>query len=345
MEDLDEDHPLWAYMDEVFRAGLRGRDLVSRLLTFSRLSEQGRQPVGLVSLTREVLKLLSATLPPNIDIRQALHAPNDVVMADPAQIHQVLLNLCTNAGHAMRPQGGTLDVELCEVTLPNDDEGTLSNGLPHGRYIRLLVRDTGQGIQESVQGRVFDPFTTKQLGEGTGLGLSVAHGIVTGYGGSIDFQSQPGQGSTFRVLLPLATGEVEPESLEEPLGQQQGQGLRILFVDDEPALARGGREILSRLGYRVESVSNPGRALAMLRDDPHQFDILITDVAMPGINGVELARKARDLHPELPVVLCTGLLDSEFSALGSVSEFNACLKKPVLRDDLARVLAGLFVEG
>ncbi|MBF0588087.1 MAG: response regulator [Magnetococcales bacterium] len=346
MDDLAEGDPLRAYIDEVFRAGLRGRDLVSRLLTFSRLSEQERQPVGLVSLTREVLKLLSATLPPNIDIHPSLMARSDVVMADPGQIHQVLMNLCTNAGYAMRNGGGTLDVILEEVTMPNLEEGSgPSAGLTPGRYLRLVVRDTGEGISESAQERVFDPFfTTKRLGEGTGLGLSVAHGIVTGYGGSIDFESQPGSGSTFRVFLPLAVGEREPVMHEEPIGSAQGQGRQVLFVDDEPALARGGREILTRLGYRVEAVSNPGRALALVRDNPHRFDVLVTDVAMPGINGVDLARQARELNPKIPVILCTGLMDAEFTGSGSVADFDACLKKPVLRDDLARALSGLFPD-
>lgn len=323
-------------VQEVYRAGLRARDLVSQLLTFSRMKDRQRRPTLLLPMLKEVVKFMRAVLPANVTIVTHFHHEQALVLADPTEIHQVLINLCTNGSQAMAVQGGQLTLTLEECTL---DIGAL---LPPGPYAKLSVDDTGHGITPEILPRIFDPFfTSKKVGEGTGLGLSVVHGIVEEIGGAVEVFSQPGVGSRFHVYLPtiesppLEAGQGEEKTWRTPIG------LRVLVVDDEPALAEVTSQQLRRLGCRVHAVTDPEQALDHLRRDPSGYDLVLTDQTMPGSTGVALLPRLRALNPDLPVVLVSGyqwrVSHQELLDLG----FHAFLIKPVLAADLARLLEGI----
>ncbi len=275
------------HLGRIMEAGIRGRELVRQMLTFSRKTEQEKKPLVVSSIVKETVKLLRATTPSMISIR--VNAISEAsILGDPTQIQQVLMNLCTNAAYAMRETGGSLDIEL------SDYSASLSNGDPHGiapgRYVKLIVRDTGTGISSDVMDKIFDPFfTTKKVGEGTGLGLAVVHGIVKQHDGYITVESEPGRGSTFTVYLPRIAGAHEADALHDdeiPTGSE-----RILFVDDEEALIEMGEDILAELGYEITSRMNGREALALFTADPSRFDLIITDQTMPEMTGIELAKE------------------------------------------------------
>ncbi|MGE3539639.1 MAG: response regulator [Candidatus Tectimicrobiota bacterium] len=330
-------------LQQVLVASTRARELVRQLLAFSHRSEQNRRPILLHLLAGEVLTLLRATLPVTITLQTALDATGGAVMADPIQIHQVLLNLYTNAVHAMRETGGTLEIRLdvCELTTPG---ATGLSALTPGVYLRFTVRDTGHGIAPEFLDRIFEPFfTTKRPGEGTGLGLAVAHGIVSSHGGAMTVASTVGQGTTFEVYLPrsnqIPLGEdVDPEE-PLPTGHE-----RILFVDDEEPLASIHQEALSRLGYTVVVHTDSRVALDTFRAAPADFDLLITDHTMPHLTGVELIQAVRRLRPHLPVILCTGFspaITAEQAAALGIETF--CMKPLPLRD-LALLIRQAFAQ-
>ena len=303
---LAQADPVRRNLDQVLNASTRATELVKRILAFSRQTEQKHQPVPIVSVVKEALKLLRPSLPTTIEIRNEilLSLEEGVIFADPTEIHQVLMNLCTNAAHAMRANGGVLLVRL-SCTLVHDSQNPLYPDLEPGPYVCVSISDTGHGIDPAVMERIFDPyFTTKSIGEGTGLGLSVVQGIVRTYGGAITVHSEPGEGTTFEVFL---------RSMEKqtPTGTEAGQALpvgaeRILFVDDEAILAELGKELLESLGYKVVAKTNSLEALETFRADPHGFDLVITDMTMPSLRGEELAREIIALRPGMPIILCTG---------------------------------------
>jgi PAS domain S-box-containing protein len=297
-EDVKED------LDEVLKAGVRARDLVRQILMFSRQAEITREPLQISPLIKETLKFLRASLPSTIEFRYDLEAPGSLVMADPVQIHQIIMNLCTNAAHAMREKGGTLDIGLAEVVL--DDAVVLEyKGLQPGRYVRLSVTDTGRGIPKEIIHRIFDPFfTTKERGEGTGLGLSVVHGIVKDMGGAVSVYSEPGQGTRFNILLPLYEG-VADEAYALNADMKMGIA-RILFVDDEEGVIASGRGILEHLGYQITATTSPGEAMELFSAHPEAFDLVLTDMTMPRMTGIELAEEFHKIRSNIPIVLCTG---------------------------------------
>lgn len=315
------------YLEQVLKASDRARNLVGQILAFSRQVDKEIKPVDISLLVKEALKLLRATLPSTIEIRPRMTRELGAVLADPTQLHQVIMNLCTNAAHAMRERGGVLEVGLTmvEVTL----ETTLVHqGLRPGLYVKLTVTDTGTGIEPRIIDRIFDPFfSTKGRGEGTGLGLSVVYGIVKEYGGTVTVQSEPGTGSTFSVYLPqIEHGEKSPE---ETFDNIPGGNERVFFVDDEDILAEMGREMLAGLGYEVVAATSGTEALELFRTQPDRFDLVITDMTMPGITGKDLARELLQIRPDLPIILCTGfseiISEEEAKALG-IKEF---LMKPL----------------
>jgi PAS domain S-box-containing protein len=331
--DLSSTSPSRQYLQEVLTASNRARDLVQQILTFSRKSNAGRGPVHLPPLVKETLKLLRASLPATIEIRQHIDRQVGVVLADPTQMHQVLMNLCTNAEYAMRATGGVLEVRLEAVDLDEAFAAAHPEVKP-GAYVRLTVQDTGCGIEPEVVGRIFEPFfTTKEVGEGTGMGLAVVHGIVTECGGTITVHSTPGKGTRFQIYLPCV-----PETVQDTTPVEErvphGQGC-ILFVDDEPVLAQWGRTLLERLGYKVVARTSSVEALEAFRAMPQRFDLVITDQTMPNITGDALARELRRLRPEVPIILCTGfshLVDADKArALG----IDAMCMKPLAARDLA----------
>jgi len=325
----------------IFEAGIRGRELVKQMLTFSRKTEQEKKPLLLSSIVKETAKLLRASTPTTISIKVDVKNESGLVLADPVQIQQVLMNLCTNAAYAMREKGGVLEVELRDFSRRGGN-GILDE-IPPGLYMRLTVRDTGVGIPVEIRDKIFDPFfTTKKLGEGTGLGLSVVHGIVKQHDGHITVESELGKGSTFTVYLPKFE-EMRPadEALDEtiPTGNE-----RVLFVDDEEPLAEMGEELLSKLGYRVTIKTSSTEALALLKADPTQFDVLITDQTMPDMTGVQLAREVLALCPDMPIIMCTGfshLVDAETAKEAGIKAFTL---KPVTKKEIARTVRKVLDE-
>ncbi len=293
------------HLAAVLQAGLRARALVRQILTFSRQQVQQRHAVQLSPVVAEPLKLLRATIPTDIDFELSLPTGLPDVLADPTQIHQIVMNLCTNAAHAMRAGPGRLVVRLENFAV--DRALAESNpALRPGPYVRLSVSDTGQGMDRATLTRIYEPFfTTKGPGEGTGLGLSVVHGIMQSHEGAVTVYSQPDEGTTFHLYFP-ATGAKAAELAVPAADIPTGHGQRILFVDDEKPLALLGQKMLEQLGYAVQSSSSVAEALALVKANPSAFDLVITDQTMPGMSGTNFARQLLVLRPDLPVVLSTG---------------------------------------
>jgi len=293
------------YLSRILEASNRAKDLVTQILDFSRHRSSGKKPVEISSICREALKLIRASIPADIEIREFLGTSQAVINADASQIHQVVLNLCTNAAYAMRKEGGQLVLELLPIEIGPDDHLAFPT-LPAGNYLQLTIADTGSGISETIISRIFEPyFTTKKEGEGTGMGLATVHGIVKNHGGEIRVYSEPGVGTTFHVLFPAT--ENAPVAFDEstpPLSVTGNE--RILIIDDEYFIVDIGREMLSRHGYLVEIETDPIEALNMFRDRSDQYDLVITDWTMPKMNGEELIRELRIARPEIPIILCTG---------------------------------------
>ena len=282
IDDVPEWNPARLNLKEVRTASLRAKDVVRQLLSFARKTELEKKPINITPIIKEALKLLRSSIPTSIEIRQDIPKDIDTILADPTQINQVLINLCTNAAHAM-PNGGVLEIKLENVKL---GEAATSNSpdLNPGRYLNLTVSDTGYGINPKDIDRIFDPyFTTKEVGRGTGMGLAVIHGILRGHGASVSVQSQPGKGTTFTIFFPVVKADaiVETETVEELSTGSE----RILFVDDEESIVKMGQQILERLGYKPEIRTNPIEALELFRSDPDLFDLLITDMTMPQMSG------------------------------------------------------------
>ena len=307
-----DDPELSEYLNQVGQAASRATDLVRQILTLSRKAEQQKIPLQVSSVVMEALKLLRSSIPTSIEIRQEI-ATQASVFVDPTRIHQVVMNLCTNAYHAMEKTGGVLAVSLKETEIP--PEKILGGEIPPGRYVVLEVSDTGCGMDRDTQAKIFDPyFTTKDQGKGTGLGLAVVHGIVKDHQGIINVYSEPGRGATFRVYLPLIEAQMPVVDVKREEATPTEKHERILFVDDEDRICTLAKEFLTKYGYRVDVCSNGRDALFAIEQDLTAYDLLVTDMTMPGINGKELAKKVLALRPNLPVILCTGyssLIDRE----------------------------------
>ncbi len=326
-----------SHLQKVLKACQRAVGLVSQILTFSRQSDQEKQPVQMGMVVKEALKLLRALLPATIEVRQAIGDSTLRVMADPVQIHQIMMNICTNAAHAMESSGGVLEVTLSQVHM--DEKGASANpDLKPGPYVRLTVKDSGHGMSAAVKARIFDPFfTTKEPGKGTGMGLSVVHGIVKDCHGAVTVQSEPGQGAVFQIYLP-ALQEGGPGSKEhEPLQILTGNE-RILFVDDEDELAALGKVMLEQLGYGLTSFQSSLAALNAFQADPGGFDLIITDQTMPKMTGVDFAACAQKIRPDIPIILCSGF--SEKVTLDKVKAMGIkdYLMKPVTIEQLANAI-------
>ncbi|MDT3776315.1 PAS domain S-box protein [Nitrospira sp. MA-1] len=325
-------------LDEVLVAGQRAKELVQQILAFSRQTEQSRQPLDLQLVVKEVCKFLRATFPATIDIRQKFSGATSIILGDPIQMHQVLMNLCANAEYAMRGSGGILELQLEHVTGEPDGIGTHPD-LQGGSYVCLTVRDSGSGMTPEVVQRIFDPFfTTKEVGEGTGMGLAVVHGIVISHGGVMKVESQPGQGAIFSLYFPEMEAASYPGE-DTPLQQEvfMGRGY-ILFVEDEEPLARLGEEAMKGLGYEVMVRTSSVEALEVFRADPLRFDAVVTDQTMPHITGEALARQLLELRPDVPIILCTGFSHSMTPEKAKAMGIRAFLLKPLLIKDLARTL-------
>ncbi len=316
---LGDESPLRRHLELIKVSGNRAKDLVDQILLFSRKQPPSLQALDLRPTLQEVLRLIRATLPSTIEIQEELHLEEGLVLGDPTQIHQIVMNLCTNASHAMQEGGGTLTVRLLPHQIfSGDDLCTL--GLAPGHYAQLEVADTGKGMTPELQARIFEPFfTTKGVGKGTGMGLAVVHGIVTSYHGHISVYSEPGQGTTFRIYLPITreggAAQAGPvNTTDTPRGAEQ-----ILVVDDEPSIRQALSALLQTLGYRTLSAEGGAQALERLRDEAGGVDLILTDMTMPKMTGLELAHQVHAQWPGLPVVLCSGFSD-QISAEGLRAE-------------------------
>ncbi|MEX0830349.1 MAG: PAS domain S-box protein [Nitrospirales bacterium] len=331
---------LTSYLGEVLTAGHRAKELVKQILAFSRRSDHEREAVDLNVMVQEALRMVRATLPTTIDIRSTFTMDSAVVFADSTQMHQVIMNLCANAEQAMREHGGVLSlmVSSTEVAEPSSQEFPELNP---GTYLQLLIQDTGQGMSRDVLERIFEPFfTTKALGEGTGLGLAVVHGIIVGHGGHIAVSSEIGQGTTFTILLPRLD-VVLPDQSPNALDCPQGTG-RVLFVDDEDVLARWGEQVLTHLGYTVVAKTNPHEAVELFRSQPYQFDIVVTDQTMPTMSGETFAKTLLEIRPDVAIVLCTGFSHTMSEEKAKQLGIKGFLMKPVNGDLLAKTLQDLL---
>ena len=314
--------------DAIFTASQRAADLVKQILAFSRRQEQQRQTLQLAMVVREAVQLLRATVPAGVEFEQHL-ATVPTVLADASAIHQVAMNLCTNAWHALKGQPGLIRVELAE-TMVTADFARLHPDLRPGRYVRFSVTDNGCGMAAATQARIFEPFfTTKPVGEGTGLGLSVVHGIMKNHDGGILVTSAPGQGTAFDLYFPVfETEAIETAPAPAPGPVPLGAGEHILFVDDEEPMTKMGRSVLTRLGYRVTLFTNPAAAVAAFRAQPEQFDLVITDYNMPGMNGTTLGAQILSIRPEQRILLTTGFSADVTEAVARSLGFRELLPKP-----------------
>ncbi len=341
LEEVPKTGQLYLSLQQMLFATERAKDLVDQILTFSRQKSQQKRIICITPIVKETLKFLRASIPRTVAVRERIKTVEETVLADPTQIHQILMNLCTNAAHAMREAGGTLEVVLDTCMLADDSSQTCS-GTDSLSHVRLTVRDTGHGMTPDILARIFDPyFTTKARGEGTGLGLSVVHGIVKAHGGRMEVCSEPEQGTTFQVLLPVVKGEaaVSPAKSDEAA---PGNGEHILFVDDEHVVVNMSREILQQLGYRVSAQADSRDALKLFRGDPGKFDLVITDMAMPNMTGKDLAKELKALRPDIPIIMCTGFSDEITEEQAEKLGLGALVTKPVSRNTMAGTIRSLL---
>jgi nitrogen-specific signal transduction histidine kinase/ActR/RegA family two-component response regulator len=323
------------HIDAAISAGMRAKSLVERILAFSRSGMGERVPVHVQSVVMEALEQLQASLPAGITLQRRLDAGDAAVLGDPTQVHQVVMNLCANAVQAMKSRG-TLSIELERVQL--DSPRCATSMLPDGAYVRLAVRDTGVGIAPQVLERIFDPFfTTKEVGVGTGLGLSLVHGIVTDLGGGIDVQSTQGEGAAFTVYLPWQSSVAAPEPVHESV--PEGGGETVLLVDDEEALVRLGEEMIAGLGYEPIGFTSSTAALEAFRAAPERFDAVLSDESMPEMTGSELARAIREIRGDIPIVLMSGYVTAALAHRARDAGVLDVLAKPLVARDIARSLA------
>ena len=333
---LPEGNKVCKNLQRIEKACFRASDLVKQILSFSRQEKQAPRPSDIRPVVKETLKFIRSSLPTTIEIKLEIPSQLGMVRVDPTQIHQVITNLCANAFDAMRKEGGELEVSLADTELEQNTL-PLPLGLAPGRYVRMRVKDTGLGMDQVVMKRIFEPFfTTKPVGKGTGMGLSVVHGIVQSYHGDITVDSEPGKGAVFDVFLPVIEDKPKIEvrtTKSVPTGEE-----RILFVDDEVEIVESAREILEDLGYQVESENSPVEALRMFREQPDRFSLVITDMTMPRMTGERLARELLRIRSDIPIIMCTGygeLINGERAKEAGIKEI---IMKPARISNVAEAI-------
>ncbi len=332
-ESMGGGSPLVEYLEHVLEAGTRAKDLVNQILMFSRETEQELKPVKISIPIKEALRLIRASIPTTIEIKQNIRT-DAAVMTDPTQIHQLVMNLCTNAAHAMRNNGGVLTVDLGDAVITTS-ELAQNPELSTGNYVKITISDTGHGIPPELVGRIFDPFfSTKEKGEGTGMGLSVVHGVVKHHSGTIQVNTQIGKGTTFEIFLPSLKGAAKESADTQddvvPVGTES-----VLYVDDEKMIVDIGQSMLERLGYHVVTRTAAMDALALILKKPDEFDLVISDLTMPKMTGLDLAQKIFEIRPGMPIIICTGFseeITQDTAANLGISDF---IYKPILMRDLA----------
>lgn len=349
--NISEESPSQNNLREIFKASERARDLVRQILNFSRHSEIDKIALDLIPLVKDALKFLRSAIPAHIDISQNLRPLRHQVLADPTQIHQVLLNLCTNAAQAMDEKGGFIEVKLEEVMV-DEDMVSEHQDLSPGLYQRLTVTDTGFGMNRQIIERIFEPFyTSKEIGKGTGLGLSVVHGIVQTHGGAILVFSQPGIGTTFEVYLPALVDNLEQGDQKAITDQKAMSDAplvlgeeRILLVDDETSLVAIMEKTITSFGYQVRGFTRSQEALESFQSDPEKYALAIIDYAMPKINGLTLADRIMEIRPDIPVIILTGLAGNIDIVRAESMGIKRILSKPLERNKLAIALREVLDE-
>jgi two-component system cell cycle sensor histidine kinase/response regulator CckA len=340
-QDASQQSPAYTSLLEIEKAGRRARDLVRQILTFSRNETPKRSAIHLPEVVHETTRLLKVTLPPSIDLQVRIDKQVPAVMADPTQVEQALLNLCTNAMHAIGSERGVISVELGSTY--NRSLKEERRGISRGHHVTLAVRDTGTGIQPDTMERIFEPFfTTKPVGQGTGLGLAVVHGIMRTHQGSVGVKSAPGKGSVFTLYFPPVDAPVVTAQLEISFPNTvRGEGKHVMYVDDDEALVFLVERVLTRKGFKVTSFTDPHLASVALRERPQDFDLLVTDYNMPGFCGVDLLREARAVRPDLPVALASGYVTAEIEQSAFAEGAGALIHKPNDVEELCDIVQKL----
>ena len=335
-EDAPPGSTLAEDLEKILQASYRAKDLVQQILAFSRQSSTELQAFSPASIVKEAIKMLRSSIPTTITIQEKINPNCDTILADPTQLHQILMNICTNSYHALEKAGGILAISMDNITLTEQEILNKPDFRP-GNFVKLTIADNGPGIKPAIQDKIFDPyFTTKDIGKGTGMGLSIVHGIITSYGGIIDFESAPGEGTTFYVYFPVAEQpgvDSEENGTPLPTGKE-----RILLVDDEDLLIDMVSDMLERLGYDVTARISSLEALQTFKNQPEDFDLVITDQTMPGMTGETLARRILQIRPDVPIILCTGystvISEQKAKSIG-IREFAL---KPLVKKDVAKLI-------
>ena len=336
LDDVPDWNPAHYNLKEILKAGLRGKDIVRQLLTFSHKTEHNPKPIHLIPAFEDVIRFIRATIPATIDIRHEMLATRDTILSEPTVIYQVLMNLCSNSSQAMEATGGAIFIRMLNEFIDAHGQDT-HPGLATGDYLVLTVRDTGPGIDPAIIDRIFDPyFTTKEAGKGTGMGLAVVKGIVESHKGAVTVTTRPGSGATFTVYLPITD---EPPIIETDKPKVLEMGTEtILFVDDEKSIIDMGSEMLTRLGYTVETAMTPQSALDLFQSDPRRFDLVITDMTMPQMTGLQLTKRIKAINPKVSVILCTGFSTYITPEKADAMGIQGYLMKPIVKLELANLV-------
>lgn len=342
MDEIKDDSSIYANLQEIMRAGLRAKEVISQLLTFSRSTELKRQPVDIIEIIKEALKFLRATISATIDIETDIRVTRPYIEADPTQIYQIFMNICSNSAQAMEERGGVLSISIEDFKSKHPFRAG-ADYLPEGEYIKITINDTGPGIAPEIQEKIFDPyFTTKETGKGSGMGLAVVHGIIKKHKGIIRCSSAPGKGTSFIIYLPCSAGSEEPKSIVNPY-PFKGTG-NILFIDDEESITKVGYRILEGLGFSVVAEINPYNALEIFRVNSEKFDLIITDMAMPQMNGISFFNKITEIRKNIPVILCSGhnpLIDEKKA---EETGFAGYILKPFTKKELVDTVYRVLSE-
>ncbi len=326
--DLEKNDPLQDNINNIIISCDRAKGIVHQILTFSRQTNSDKEPCNIRLIVNECAKLFQIGIPANIRFKLTTQIDDEFILADHSQIYQVIMNLCTNAMHAIDKQPGEIHLSLLKENITKNDD--LSTILDPGDYLKLKIKDTGCGIDKEKISRIFEPyFTTKKIGRGTGMGLAITHGIIRNHQGEILVSSVPGKGTTFSVYLPIYEMTPPSQQLGSKISSKGNE--RILFVDDEQNLLKIGKKYLTKIGYQVMTQFNPVEALKMFKSNPNDYDIVITDMKMPEMSGDILRTKIKEIRPDIPIILCSGFADPNTD-----SEFDKILLKPVKFDKLAQ---------
>jgi signal transduction histidine kinase len=335
LTDVSEGNPAHVSLQEIKSAGLKAKSIVQQLLDFSRRTPFELSPIAVVPVIKDAVDFLRSTMPPDIHVRLTIHDDDGIIQGNSSQIKQMILNLGANAAQVMRPAGGVLSIDVDRIALDPCTVGRFPEMTP-GRYVRVTVSDTGPGIDPLIVDRIFDPyFTTEDLGKCAGLGLSVVHGIVKNLSGAISVENPPKKGTQFTIVFPSL---LQPDATSVTIEDAPGGSERILFVDDETAIASMSLEMLGRLGYQVDIHTNPNHALDLFRAQPHAFDLVITDMTMPEMTGLGLSEKLQEIRPDIPIIICTGhspMVNDEKVRLAGIA---ALAMKPIEIRDIANTI-------